>query len=98
MRLHPLLPVWFTGWMLAEVGGRSLAFGADFAVSIASNAAFLEHLAQVEPESVQRIHRGKRSGPFVFIGDEPPAPVRLRATDTVKWAEETGVAGRSEWH
>jgi hypothetical protein len=73
----------FTGWLLAVVGGRSLAFGADVASSTASNAAFAEHLAQLKvPEGFTVVAQP----PFVVIGDEPPAQVRLRATNTVNWA------------
>lgn len=47
MKVRFVFPIWFPGWLLAVVGGGSLAFGADFAVSTASNAAFAEHLAQL---------------------------------------------------
>lgn len=75
----------FVVLLLAVVGGGSLAFGADLAVSTASNAAFAEHLAQLNrkiPEGFTVVVQP----PFVVIGDEPPAQVRLRATNTVKWA------------
>lgn len=77
--------------MLAVVGGESFAFGADFAAGTMPNAAFAEHLAQLRaPEGFTVV----ALPPFVVIVDESPACVRLGATDTIKWAVETGVAGR----
>jgi hypothetical protein len=80
---QPVIPVWLTGWLLAVVGGGWLTFGADVTVSTASDAAFAAHLAGLKvPEGFTVVPQP----PFVVIGDERPAVVRLRATNTVKWA------------
>jgi hypothetical protein len=87
MKHHVMHQVLFTGWLLALVGGGSLVFGADFPANTASpsNGVFAEHLAQLK----QKVPEGftiVAQPPFVVIGDEPPAQVRQRATNTVKWA------------
>lgn len=83
MKGYRVFPGWFTGWLLAVVGGGSLAAGADLATNTSANTAFTEHLAQLRaPEGFTVVAQP----PFVVIGDEPPAQVWLRATNTVKWA------------
>jgi len=67
---------------LLVAGGASLAIGSDTA-SAATNSALAEHLAQLRvPEGFTVVVQP----PFVVLGDESPAMVRLRATNTVKWA------------
>lgn len=65
---------------LLVAGSASLAFGSD-TVSGATNSALAEHLAQLRvPPGFTVVVQP----PFVVLGDESPAMVRLRATNTVK--------------
>ena len=59
----------FSVSLLAVFGGGSLTFGADFAVSTASNAAFAEHLAQL---SVPQVFTVVAQPPFVIQSASPP--------------------------
>ena len=81
MKRSLVLTLWLIGGLLVAVGAESPAFGADS--SIGTNDAFAEHLAQLKvPEGFTVVAQR----PFVVIGDESPAQVRARATNTVKWA------------
>ena len=51
----------------------------------APNAAFADHLAQLQGKVAEGFTIVVQP-PFVVIGDESPERVRLRATNTVKWA------------
>jgi hypothetical protein len=73
MRRHRVFPVGFA-WLLAVTGGGWLALGADLAGSTETNAAFADHLARLRvPDGFTVVVQP----PFVVIGDEPPAQVRL---------------------
>jgi hypothetical protein len=50
-----------------------------------TNSAFTAHLAELKPK-VPPGFTVVAQPPFVVIGDEPPAIVQQRATNTVKWA------------
>jgi hypothetical protein len=66
--------VWFTGWLLAVVGGESLGFGANFAASTATNAVSAEHLAQLKvPEDFTVVAQP----PFVVFGADAAGEVLL---------------------
>ena len=83
MKRYLVFLVRCTGWLLIVGAGASLAFGTEIATVSPTNVAFAEHVAGL------RVPAGFTvvvQPPFVVIGDEPPAQVRLRATNTVKWA------------
>jgi len=68
--------------LLLVAGNASLVFGSD-TVSVATNSALAEHLSQLRvPPGFTLVVQP----PFVVLGDESPAMVRSRATNTVKWA------------
>ena len=69
MKRHLALPSWFTGWLLAVVGGGVFAFGADVGASAATNAAFAQHLAQLN-RKIPEGFTGVAQAPFVVIGDK----------------------------
>jgi hypothetical protein len=71
--------------LLAVFVGNLLAVAGDSTASVGSPAtsAFAAHLAGLKvPEGFTVVPHP----PFVVIGDERPDVVRLRATNTVKWA------------
>lgn len=77
--------VGFVILLFLVVGVASLVCGADASTNTETNAALTKHLVQLN----QKIPPGFTvvvQLPFIVIGDEPPATVRLRATNTVKWA------------
>jgi hypothetical protein len=92
VRISHLPMVSFGALLLIAFGKGSSAVAADIATgdSSPSNAAFAEHLAQLRvPEGFTVVAQP----PVVVIGDEPPAQVWLRATNTVKWAVDPAEAG-----
>ncbi len=80
-----ILPSWSCVGLIAVFGGIGLAVAGDSATNAGSPAmsTFAAHLARLQvPEGFTVV----RQPPFVVIGDERPDVVRLRATNTVKWA------------
>ena len=71
------------GALLVVVGEMSSAFGANTPPVTTTNSTFAEHLAQLKVPAGFTV---VTQPPFVVIGDESPAQVRARATNTVKWA------------
>ena len=83
MRRQSVLSLWLFGALLVVAGKGSIGFGANAPAGTSTNAAFAEHLARLKlPEGFTVVAQA----PFVVIGDESPALVRARATNTVKWA------------
>jgi hypothetical protein len=85
MQHRQILLVWLAVVWLAVPSQRAPAADADAATGNASDRAFAEHLAELK----RRMPTGFTvvpQPPFVVIGDETPATVRTRATNTVKWA------------
>lgn len=86
MFVHGVLPSRFCIALIAVFGSASLALAGDpgaGAVDSPPKSAFAAHLVKLKvPEGFTVVPQP----PFVVIGDEPPAVVRLRATNTVKWA------------
>jgi hypothetical protein len=73
-------------WLLlrATFGVELQALASDSS-GPSTNAGFARHLADLNGK-VPAGFTVMMQPPFVVIGDDPPAQVRLRATHTVKWA------------
>src|SRR5262245_34690630 len=89
MNLRVIWLIRLSGLILASLASMSPAFGdetrADANSNSPTNVALVEHLARLS----QKVPKGftvVTQSPFVVIGDEAPDRVRLRATNTVKWA------------
>ena len=87
MYVNGIFPSRFCIGLIAVYGSAWLAVAGDSAAGVGSPAmsTFAAHLAELArkvPEGFTVVPQP----PFVVIGDERPAVVRLRATNTVKWA------------
>jgi len=85
MSVRGIFPSRFCIGLIAVFSDSRLVVADEPAAEIDSpdRPAFASHLAELKvPEGFTVV----RQPPFVVIGDEPPAVVRLRATNTVKWA------------
>ena len=79
-------PVCWLFILIATIGLKLSVVASDSSVS-STNAAFARHLADLNG-IVPNGFTVLLQPPFVVIGDDPPAQVRLRATRTVKWAAD----------
>ncbi len=85
MFVQGIFPSRFCIGLIAVFSDSRLVVADEPAAEIDSpdRPAFASHLAELKvPEGFTVVPQP----PFVAIGDEPPAVVRLRATNTVKWA------------
>lgn len=83
MKRYLQFSTWIAGWLLMVDASVWLASGTEVTTNSTTKTALAEHLAGLRvPAGFTLVVQP----PFVVIGDEPPAQVRLRATNTVKWA------------
>jgi hypothetical protein len=89
MNLRVICAVGLSGFLLASLASASPALGnglqANAQTTPPTNMAFKDHLAELERKVPQNFTVVVQP-PFVVLGDEAPERVRLRATNTVKWA------------